>query len=81
MPVVHDVGLLFLDFSGEFMLSVNKEIKETTGSPYFLLHPFVTRKVEMTMGKKHDGMPSQLPVMTLDDLDACVTGFRLRDIG
>lgn len=77
----------YLDFTGEFLLSVNHDVKESTKESYFLLHPFVTRKAETSLGPKPkrekvaDETAKELPVRSVEELDDITKGFRLRELG
>ncbi|XP_041483550.1 peroxisome biogenesis factor 1-like [Lytechinus variegatus] len=91
IPIVQTGNLLSFpitpDFTGEFLLSVNHDVKESSKESYYLLHPFVTRNAETALGPKPkiekaaEGTGRQLPVRTIKELDEITKGFRLRELG
>ncbi|XP_071509592.1 peroxisomal ATPase PEX1-like [Diadema antillarum] len=76
------------EFSGEFLLSVNQGVEESVVEPYYLLHPFVIRNAKMHVTprppkreKTNDDGRRQLPARDVNELDAVVRGYRLREMG
>ncbi|XP_071949385.1 peroxisomal ATPase PEX1-like [Antedon mediterranea] len=66
----------------EFVLTINTEQLEANQKIYFLLHPFIARKVKFGVCETAlIDVSASLPPRSTRQIDSVVAGFRLRDLG